>query len=210
MVDPINNALRVVEPWARLIAHTPAPAELVESAGRTCYKSEPKGNPDAFVKMILGRKHHSVLEHASASFRFVTDRGISHEIVRHRIASYSQESTRFVNYSADGRMGGIQVIVPSTVKPENRHIFLKGYAAAQEFYQMALDAGEPPQNARALLPTGTKTELVMTCNLREWRHFIALRGAPDAHPDIRLLATSVLSQLREVAAAFFPEEPAHV
>lgn len=205
MFDPSSSALRVVEPWAKLIAHTPAPAALVEAAGRTCYKSEPKGDPDSFVRMILGRKHHSVLEHASASFRFVTDRGISHEIVRHRLASYSQESTRFVNYSENGRMGGIQVIVPSTVKPENRTIFIKGFEAAQHFYQAALDAGEPPQNARALLPTGTKTELVMTCNLREWRHFIAMRNAPDAHPDIRLLAGSVLEQLREVAAVFFPE-----
>ena len=205
MFDPSAKALRVVEPWAKLISHTPAPAELVEAAGRTCYKSEPKGAPEAFVKMILGRKHHSVLEHASASFRFVTDRGISHEIVRHRIASYSQESTRFVNYSENGRMGGIQVIVPSTVRPENRAIFIKGFEAAQHFYQAALDAGEPPQNARALLPTGTKTELVMTCNLREWRHFIAMRNAPDAHPDIRLLAGSVLTQLREIAECFFPE-----
>ena len=205
-----NNALRIVEPWALLIARTPAPAELVEAAGRTCYKSEPKGRPDAFVKMILGKKHHSVLEHASASFRFVTDRGISHEIVRHRIASYSQESTRFVNYSENGRMGGVQVIIPSTIKPENRWIFIEGFEAAQRYYQMALDAGEPPQNARALLPTGTKTELVMSCNLREWRHFIATRNAPDAHPDIRLLAGSVLQQLREVAAAFFPEEPSNV
>ena len=187
MFDPSAKALRVVEPWAKLISHTPAPAELVEAAGRTCYKSEPKGAPEAFVKMILGRKHHSVLEHASASFRFVTDRGISHEIVRHRIASYSQESTRFVNYSENGRMGGIQVIVPSTVRPENRAIFIKGFEAAQHFYQAALDAGEPPQNARALLPTGTKTELVMTCNLREWRHFIAMRNAPDAHPDILMV-----------------------
>lgn len=205
MAEESNNALRIVEPWALLIAHTPSPALLVEAAGRTCYKSEPKGNPDGFVKMILGKKHHSVLEHASASFRFVTDRGISHEIVRHRIASYSQESTRFVNYSENGRMGGIQVIVPSTIKPENRWIFIQGFEAAQRFYQMALDAGETPQNARALLPTGTKTELVMTCNLREWRHFIAMRNAPDAHPDIRLLAGSVLTQLREVASAFFPE-----
>lgn len=203
MIEPEN--IRFIDPSVSLLSHTVAPATLVEAAGRTCYKSQPKGDPDAFVRMILGRKHHSVLEHAYATFRFVTDRGVSHEIVRHRIASYSQESTRFVNYSERGPWKGITVVMPSTVKPENRRIFEEGFAACQRFYQEAIDAGEPPQNARALLPTGLKTEVVMTANFREWRHFITMRAAKDAHPDIRILANEVLRQLSELSAVFFED-----
>jgi hypothetical protein len=209
MVAENNNALRVVEPWALLIAHTPAPAELVEAAGRTCYKSEPKGRPDAFVKMILGKKHHSVLEHASASFRFVTDRGISHEIVRHRIASYSQESTRFVNYSENGRMGGIQVIIP----PRSNRRTVGSSSRVSKRRRSTTRWRSTPASLRR-----TPAHSSPPAPRRSWR-CRATCGSGDTssrcatlptRPAIRLLAGSVLQQLREVASAFFPEEPSNV
>lgn len=178
-----------VNPSVQFLTTTSGAMQLIEKAGRTCYASEPKGDPDAFVSRIVKSKHESVLEHACLSVAVTTDRGVTHELVRHRPgAAYSQESTRFCCYNEIGRFTGISVLIPSTVKPQNRHIFVEGFMAAQHYYQLALDAGESAQNARALLPNGLRTTIVVTYNLREWRHFLAMRAARDAHPDIQLVA----------------------
>lgn len=181
------------------------PLGIIERAGRTCYKSEPKGDP-AFVKMILKRGHESVLEHASATFRIVCDRGISHEIVRHRLASYSQESTRYCNYSQERFGKEITVIKPPMELgcPEFAP-WLAAVQQAEDSYFAMLDAGCKPEIARSVLPTCLKTEIVMTANFREWRHFLKLRTAPAAHPQMQVVAKLIQAELMKVAASVFED-----
>lgn len=208
--------MRIIEQSAKLIGlMVPTsdntiimnPENLIESAGRTCYKSEDKitsTSSGEFIKKLNKLQHHSVLEHSCASIRIVTDRGISHEIVRHRIASYSQESTRYVNYSKEkhGR-GDIQFILPEGLSDLLKEGFLKKYEADQVFYNWAIDNGATPQQARDGLPTGLKTELVMTANFREWKHFLTLRTATAAHPKMRTLANMIQKILQETAPNVF-------
>ena len=186
------------------------PETLIEQAGRVCYKSEDKITLDSsteFINKICKNKHASVLEHSCASIRIITDRGISHEIVRHRLASYSQESTRYVNYTKEKHgKGDIQFILPEGLTPEQLDLFMDKYAADQTFYNKAIELGCTPQQARDGLPTGLKTELVMTCNFREWQHFIALRTAQTAHPKMRTLAKLVNGILIKVAPTVFKIE----
>lgn len=180
----------------------------IESAGRTCYQSEAKGNPADFVRMLLKSGHESVLEHVSASVRVVTDRGVSHEIVRHRIASYSQESTRYCQYGNE-----IAVIRPPFPAHGNsefgttplEQLWMKAMMTAEAVYLGMLEEGTTPQIARSVLPTCLKTELVMTMNLREWRHFFRLRLSPAAHPQMRELAALVLDLLKTRIPVVFEE-----
>ena len=165
---------------------------LIERAGRTCYKSECKITPDsshAFVKRLMDSKHESVLEHASISVRIICDRGVSHEIVRHRIASYSQESTRYCNY---GKADEITVIEPPGMTPEQKKCWEYAMDACESSYLMMLHHSTTPQIARSVLPNSLKTELVMTANLREWRHFFKLRTSKAAHPQMREIADAAL------------------
>ena len=187
----VDEHIQLVEPTVQFLSATRGLSALLERAGRVCYQSEPNGNPDKFLKRIIASGHESVIEHGSVSFLITTDRAIGNEIVRHRIAAYSQESTRFCSYSEVGRFHGISVVMPATVNPANRWIFIKGFEAAQYYYQAALNAGESAQNARALLPLGLKTQIAVTYNLREWRHFLRMRLARDAHPDVRVIAKAL-------------------
>jgi len=178
---------------------TPIDGEAVlrhlELCGRVCYKSEAQITEDSarkFVANLIKRGHESVLEHYSFSVRFICDRGVSHEIVRHRIASYSQESTRYCDYS-----GNIEFIMPLFYADRERE-----YAAwcnvmsnAESYHRILLSKGSKPEEARTVLPNSLKTELIMTANLREWRHFFKLRTAPAAHPQMRELTIPLLNEL---------------
>lgn len=205
--------MRIVEPSATLLWITPDALREIERAGRTCYKSEDKITEDSakqFVRMIKQRGHESVVEHGVASFRIVCDRGVSHEIVRHRIASYSQESTRYCNYSKDKFGNEISVIRPpgleeNTVQGCDWEDAVK---AAEDYYFRLIKRNVSPQIARSVLPNCLKTELVMTANFREWMHFIDLRTSPAAHPQIRPIAWSVWQQLNERVPDVF-ERPEH-
>lgn len=189
--------MRIVEPSVKLLVITENSAQVIEAAGRTCYKSEDKitdDSADEFVAMVNKRGHFSVIEHASASFRIITDRGITHEIVRHRLASYSQESTRYCNYSKDKYGNQISVIVPGQsepLTPEQYLVWERVMKVAEIGYFELLELKAKPQIARSVLPTCLKTEIVMTCNFREWLHFITLRAAKTAHPDLRPLAKRI-------------------
>lgn len=198
--------MRIVQPSATLITHTLDSEKVIELAGRVCYKSEEKITADshvAFIKMILKSGHESVLEHASASFHLVTDRGISHELVRHRLASYSQESTRYCNY---GNQNSITVIRPCGIISENaKRIWYDAMVEAEDCYLALLGEGLTPQVTRSVLPTCLKTEVVMTANFREWRHFLKLRLSPAAHPDMRELAGLIRDQLVTLAPTVFEE-----
>ena len=177
-------------------------------ATRTCYKSEASYDPAksaAFLDRIVNQNHHeSVVEHAVASFRIITDRGITHEIVRHRLASYSQESTRYVNYSKDKHGGGnIQFIHPLDLTPEQLEFSVRAYTIIEGLYNEALSLGMTPQQARDYLPNGVKTEIVMTANFREWLHFIKLRTAAAAHPKMRVVAKAIQAILHQNCPEIF-------
>ena len=179
----------------------------IELCGRVCYKSEDKITDDSaerFVRKIIKSGHESVLEHASITVRFICDRGVSHEIVRHRIASHSQESTRYNNYTKDKFGGEISVIEP--VGGGDELAMLKSSCSyAEIMYQGMIATGVSPQMARAVLPTCLKTELIMTANLREWRHFLKLRTSEAAHPQIRALALELRDKLREAVPVVFDD-----
>jgi len=200
--------MRVVEPAVELLWITPEALRVIESAGRVCYKSEDKitnDSADEFVRRLIRSGHEAVIEHASASFRLTTDRGISHEIVRHRLASYAQESTRYCNYGRDKFGSEIAVVRPPNLLPSQEAAWQEACQAAEKAYFQMLDAGAAPQIARSVLPTCLKTELVMTANFREWRHFLKLRLAPAAHPQIVVLARQILSQLQAACPPIFAD-----
>lgn len=180
--------------------------KAIEIAGRTCYKSETEITDDsalAFVKKIIKNGHHSVLEHESISVRFICDRGVTHEIVRHRIASYSQESTRFCNYGM-GRFGNQVTYVLPTFELDEDDLNL--LAAIEKHYIKCIENGRTAQEARYFLPNGLKTEIVMTCNLREWRHFFTLRAASKAaHPQMRASAIPLLAEFKALIPIVFDD-----
>lgn len=198
--------MRIVEPSVRLEWSTPHPDKVIGAAGRTCYKSETFGREARFIAMILKRGHESVIEHASASFRIVCDRGVSHELVRHRLASYSQESTRYCNYAQDKHGSEISVVRPPDLEDRSYIVWLQACVEAENAY-LALSKGHglSPQIARSVLPTCLKTEIVMTCNFREWRHFLRLRLSKEAHPQMRQIAEMIRDELVELSTACFGE-----
>jgi thymidylate synthase (FAD) len=204
--------MRIVDHNVTLLHCTPNAEKVIEQAGRLCYKSEDRITEDshvAFIRMIMDPKkaHESVLEHASAGFIIGTDRGISHEIVRHRLASYSQTSTRYVNYSKDKFGSEITVVCPSTLRKPSaaRGEWIDACKYAEGQYMHMLKFGATPQEARAVLPTCTYTEIAMSCNFRQWRHFLKLRLSPAAHPDIRVVAGLVRDQLIALAPTVFED-----
>lgn len=150
-----------------------------------------------------------MLEHFSFTVRFISDRGVSHEIVRHRIASFSQESTRYCNYSNGKFNKKITFIIPSFLYGhENGYEFelwKKSCEQAEDTYFKMLENGCRPQEARAVLPNSLKTEIVMTANLREWRHFLRLRTSPAAHPDIKVLIIPLLKELQSKIPVVFDD-----
>jgi thymidylate synthase (FAD) len=193
----------IIEPQVSLLSITPHAETLIERAGRTCYKSEDKITPESapkFVEMICKRQHESVLEHAVASFLLTTDRGITHEIVRHRLASYSQESTRYVNYY---KKGDIRVVKPLDLNPACEAIWLTAMEAAEKGYYAMIEAGAKPEQARDVLPTCFATDIVITANFREWKHILRLRTSTAAHPKIRVIMGMVANILKTEAPSVF-------
>lgn len=169
----------------------------IEQCGRVCYKSERKimgGSAETFCKNLIARGHEAVLEHASFTVKFICDRGVSHEIVRHRIAAYCQESTRYCNYSREQFGRQITVIEPCYLQrgTDNYRTWEMACKVAESSYFALLDEGLTAQEARAVLPNSLKTEVVMTADIREWRHFLKQRTSPAAHPQMREVATQLL------------------
>lgn len=218
----------------------------IELCGRVCYKSEEKITEDKesaskFVSMIQNRNHESVLEHFVISVRFICNRGFTHELVRHRIASFSQESTRYCNYSKDKFGNEVSNIQPkwftglgnSTDKvqdvfypkithdsdlAENRFngnvetqhflmhkldVWMSAMMWAEWHYFQLLKMGATPQEARGVLPIDLKTEIVITANLREWKHIFSLRNAPAAHPSMRELMEPLNNEFKEKLPEIF-------
>lgn len=232
--------------------------DIIEVAGRTCYKSEdkigctlpedsgctwlkdylgvesgpmydeeegrcaqyecPNHSSHQFSRMLIKRRHDAMLEHGRASVRFVTNRGVTHELVRHRVASYGQESTRYVNYGgkemefirpvwcSQGVLGTWDVAPSLWKKQVGEYLFLHNCYQAEQVYKSLLDHGWRPEQAREVLPNSLKTEIVVTTNYREWRHIFKLRaigttGKP--HPQMQALMLPVLEEFKYRFPALF-------
>lgn len=209
--------MKIIKPNVEFI--TPIDGDVIlkriEECGRVCYKSEDKiteSSAPKFVAGIIKRGHEAVLEHCSFTVKFICDRGVSHEIVRHRMASYCQESTRYCNYSKGDFGSEITVIEPRYL---NKDTFAydewkESCRRAETAYFNLLNWGLLPQEARAVLPNSLKTEVVMTANIREWRHFLKLRCSKAAHPQIREVATQLLKELQAKIPVLFDDIEAEV
>lgn len=174
--------MRIIKPYVEPTVPL-APAEdlyrIVEVGGRTCYLSEAvEGDtPAKFIQRAIKRGHESILEHATISLRFICDRGVSHELVRHRLASYSQESTRYCNYSK-GKFGEEITVIKPCFWDESDFEYVEWAnlcSKAEDAYIDLLRRGATPQEARSVLPNSLKTEIVVTMNIRNWRHFFQMR-----------------------------------
>jgi thymidylate synthase (FAD) len=192
------------------------PAIFIEHCGRVCYKSEDKITDDSAVKfctMLNSKQHESVFEHVTATVRFIANRGFTHELVRHRLASYSQESTRYCNYGKKG----VRFIIPSWIDlPEGEYgngipapkqytaeemYWLDSMHKAEFNYNKLLELGQSPQQARGVLPIDLKTEIIMTANIREWKHVFKLRCSGKAHPQMQELMRPLYEEFNQ----WFPE-----
>jgi thymidylate synthase (FAD) len=176
--------------------------ELIERAGRTCYQSHGK-NPEEFCRMIFRNGHHSVLEHVSCSLRIKTSRAVSHELVRHRLCSFSQESQRYVRYN------DIEFIIPEWFDLNNYKEVSSEFTFfcdhIEQLYKTMLKNGLKSQEAREILPNCTVTELVMTANLREWIHICSIRTAKGVYPQTKTLFEEIKYDFRSKLPIFFGE-----
>ena len=202
--------MKIISPSVEILTPLDGTAVLrhIEQCGRVCYKSEGKtteSSAPAFVANIIKRGHEAVLEHFDITVKFICDRGVSHGIVRHRMASYCQESTRYCNYAKDDFGNEITVIEPYYLDAQGLYLWRRACEAAEASYFELLNWGCTPQEARAVLPNSLKTEVVMTANLREWRHFFKLRTTPAAHPQMREVAKMLLKQMREMVPVVFDD-----
>ena len=204
--------MKIIKPDVQFITPIDGATILkrLEHCGRVCYKSEDQiteGSAEKFVAGIIKRGHEAVLEHCSFTVKFICDRGVSHEIVRHRMASYCQESTRYCNYGK-GKFGEeITVIEPCFWKPNTPsydHWASSCFKAECEYFWL-IDNGATPQEARSVLPNSLKTEVVMTANIREWRHFLKLRCSPAAHPQMREVALILLDKVHWLIPVCFDD-----
>ena len=195
----------------------------IEQAGRVCYQSEEEEITEessaSFIEMLLRRDHESVLEHSLITVKFLgTSRGLTHEMVRHRLASYSQESTRYVDYARRG--GGanlddfqLRCIVPPH-RDENEKVLLEDgrymslvdmFTEIEKYYRALRKTGWQPQDARQVLPIGIKAEIVVSANFREWRHIFAMRTTKAAHWEIRGVMCELLLKLKEIIPPVFAD-----
>lgn len=198
--------------------------QLIEKIGRVCYKSENRITDDGtsakkFVKMLIDRGHEAMIEHSSLSVKFTVDRGVSHELVRHRIASFAQESTRYCNYAQDkfgGECNFIDLLhgveLDNQCKKMNANEidlimqeWMCAMSDAEKHYMKMLKLGATPQIARSVLPNSTKTEITITANYREWRTFFKLRVPATAHPQMREVTVPLLAELKSKLPIIFDD-----
>ena len=202
--------MKIIEPSVELVNKIDS-AEImkhIELAGRVCYKSESRISDDSaekFISNIIKSGHESVIEHVSLTFKIICDRGVTHEIVRHRLASYSQESTRYCNYAADKFGNELTFIKPCFWNDDDENFLLwrQTLEVIEQNYLAMRKNGARPEQARSILPNSLKTEIFMTANLREWRHFIKLRTADRAHPQMREVALKIYQILNNKLPVIF-------
>lgn len=182
---------------------------IIERVGRICYQSQDKitdGSAERFLRARLYKDHHDTLiEHYSVTVVFNCDRGVANEIVRHRIASYAQASTRYCNYSKDKYGNQISCVAPPFKNESSEVLWEDICNSVQDTYMRLIENGETPELARSVLPLSLHTEIAMTANLREWRHFLAQRTSKAAHPQIREIASELLRQFKDKLPIFFED-----
>jgi len=193
--------MNIIEPSVEIIDCLDEDSILtkLEMCGRTAYKSEDKitkGSAERFIRSIIKSGHGSVLEHVNVTIKFICDRGVTHELVRHRIASYTQESTRYCNYSKKG----VVFILPPWGFTDSDLCFLE---SVERQYNNKINSGQTPQQARAFLPNCLKTEIATTMNIREWRHVLGLRTQPDCHPQMRQIMNILLKEFKQKLPVLF-------
>lgn len=204
LVEPQFNVLYPTSP-----EEARAALRRVEFAGRICYKSEDRITEDSYlrlIQMLIQKGHWSVLEHVGFTAHLVTNRGVTHELVRHRVGvAYSQESSRYINYNK-GKFGGeLRFIKPPELTEEELEFWTESMRKAEETYRCLVAKGVAPQIARGVLPNDTKTEIVVTANLREWHHIFSLRCAPPAHPHMRHIMQMGLAKVFDWFAPVFDD-----
>lgn len=185
----------------------------LERIGRICYQSDAQGTDESaenFIRRLISRGHDAMLEHASMTVIFTVDRGVSHEIVRHRLASFAQESTRYCNYS-QGKFGNEITVIRPFYLDGNTYAYdmwLQAMSRAEQYYFAMLKEGHTPQEARAVLPNSLKTQIAVTANMREWRHILKLRAAGTTgkpHPQMLEVMVPLLNELREKMPVLFDD-----
>lgn len=203
--------MRVIKPSYEILTPiTGDELKMIELAGRACYKSEKKITYNSaidFVKMLIKNGHEAMLEHSSLSVKFICDRGVSHELVRHRLASFAQESTRYCNYEKDKDLTFIKPLFFADTSEEYGW-WASAMQQAEISYTELIKKGCLPQQARSVLPNSIKTEVIMTANYREWRHFLNLRAARatgPAHPQMEELTVPLLIGLTNLIPAVFDD-----
>lgn len=208
--------MRLVEPSVEIMSATDEEfiinqLRIVELAGRNCYKSENKITEDSYNKiiaMLRMKKHESVLEHGNVTVRFIGSRAFTHQLIRHRLAAYSQESQRYCNYSKDKFDNHVQFIKPIGYEDwtdDQKEGFVQGLLDAESCYMELIKDGLKAEDARGILPNQTKTEIVCTMNLRAWRHFFKMRCDKHAQSEIRYLAKKLLGQMCEIMPVIFED-----
>lgn len=204
--------MKIIQPYFEIMGGFNAKEVLgnIELAGRVCYKSEglvTEGSAEPFIRRIINSGHESVIEHEKITIKVVCDRGVTHEIVRHRIASYSQESTRYCNYAKDKFGNELTFIKPffwNDSSPEYQ-IWKHQMQMIEDSYIKMIELGASPEQARTILPNSLKTEIVITMNLREWRHFLKLRTSKRAHPQMREISIPILKELQRLLPPIFDD-----
>lgn len=204
--------MRIIEPSFEILDKVDGRAVIrsIERIGRTCYKSEERiteSSAQAFVSGIIKAGHESVIEHEKVTVKIICDRGVSHEIVRHRIASYSQESTRYCNYYRERFGNELTLIKPFfwADDPDKYALWIDTMQKAEAAYNRLIEMGAKPEEARSVLPNSLKTEIVITMNLREWRHFFRMRTPLAAHPQMREITIPLLYKMKELIPVIFDD-----
>ena len=204
--------MKIIRPWFEILDEVDGDDILsrIEKNGRVCYKSEERITKDSakkFISNILKSGHESVIEHEKITVRIVCDRGVTHEIVRHRIASYSQESTRYCNYSNEKFGKELTFIKPVfwNDNSEEYKTWVETMQIIEDTYNKLIAMGAEPQQARSILPNSLKTEIIVTMNLREWRHFFQLRTSYRAHPQMREIACALLEEFKNIIPIIFDD-----
>ena len=205
--------MKIIEPSYEIL--TPIDGaeilKIIEKDARICYKSEEKigeGTAERMVSMIIKKEHEAMIEMFDLKVKFIHNRGFSHEMVRHRLCSFAQESTRYCNYSS-GKFGDeITVIKPYWLNYEQKRdarLWASAIVQSELVYNDLIELGYKPQDARGVLPNDLKTEIVVKTNLREWRTIFKLRCAPAAHPDMRRVMIPLLMELKDRIPIIFDD-----
>nr|DAK55595.1 MAG TPA: Thymidylate synthase complementing protein [Caudoviricetes sp.] len=203
--------MKIIEQSYRILWN---PGDVIEKAARTCYRSEDRitddGSSDQKIKeMLTTLGHTAMLEHSVLSVEFTTDRAIANELVRHRLCSFAQESTRYCNYSKDKFSNELTFVKPEWLHNYSTYearLWVDTCVMAKHNYLTLLNKKNlKPEDARCVLPLSLATKLVMTTNYAEWRHILELRTSKAAHPQMRALMIPLLKELQETIPVIFDD-----